>query len=207
MTVADDFAGGDSKTQASSHSFLVLASFIKALVHQARTPLSTISNELHFFQSKLPAGECAAALKQCQELDRYLRTVTLCSEGELRLEEIDLNEVLSAIVKSGMSQQAPRIQGDRARLELAVQLLAELGKIERGELEGQALQFVTALSAATARLNSTSFFSYSQLFCVTLHRDLVQPPIIDAILWAHGVQIELQVNGQSLLSRWRFVTA
>lgn len=46
----------------------LLLQFTKALSHRVRTPLSVVTNDLHYLESLVGAGECERAIRKCHDI-------------------------------------------------------------------------------------------------------------------------------------------
>ncbi len=54
----------------------LLDHLLRGLAHDIRTPLSVISNDLQYFATQLPKGECDRSLRRCKEISEHLSALS-----------------------------------------------------------------------------------------------------------------------------------
>ena len=184
----------------------LVAAFGRALAHKLRTPLSVITNDLSFLQTQLAPGECARSLERSREIAELLRRVCDGNDGVLKVEECALGELLPRSWK--VSGVVSRVRVDSVKMIRAFALLDEClatltrGQIDVGEIgssSAPSLRLVLAVEDSTrARISSKEFQCFTSLMNECLGRDLIFPPLVDALLLAHKCGISIGIVDRKL---------
>jgi signal transduction histidine kinase len=181
-----------ASTAAPLSTLEIISALSHALSHKIRTPLSVISNDLFFLQSLVPEGECARALKRCQEISSILQSMEVSEELFAAPQRIEVRAALGLFASEGPAK------GQAAAEEVfacaAPALLEHLGKNLRelfALLSGATPRYslrcadrwvVLAFSLTVASdFTEGAFVSFTHYFSSGAALDAVQPMIIDAL--------------------------
>ena len=187
-----------SGLMGDQHSFYILQAFVRALSHRIRTPLSVVSNDLHYLKTFAPPGECDSSADRCREIAKILSETTILGSAPLTIESLRLGDFF----------QLPEVSVNYHLTPDAFQLMV-LADTERwGVLFRELLVLLRSLSnepgkvhvAATASAGRIELdlelsavlaprqvhTSLSSFFCGELGRDSFVAPLLDALIWSHG---------------------
>lgn len=167
----------------------ILTAFTKALSHKIRTPLSVISNELHYLGTKVSKEEIERANSQCKKISDILSAASLI-EGDLSFERFNTSELL----KSSTSNF--ELKGDKEKLLKVFHLLAQtLGPIaeEKAFLEGKEIVISYKPSGSNYVDTTISYDTLSALVLENLNIDSIAPPLFDTIILSHGWKISSKI--------------
>jgi hypothetical protein len=175
-------------SEAPLTSLEILSALSHALSHQIRTPLSVISNDLFYLQSLVPEGECARALKRCQEISAVLQSVALQEELFESPAAISAREAFG-LFSSEEQRGADKIlvQASPAILELLGKSLKELLALLGTEAARFSLRsadswaVLTFSQAVSADFAEGAFASFTRYFSGHAALDAVQPMLLDAM--------------------------
>lgn len=203
---------GSSPTQA------IVSALIRAIVHQIRTPLSVISNELEALRPRLSSAEIEREERKVQDISRFLRDLSQFSSSGTLEQELDLLPILLNLsLRSGGNFRVrtetnnTRLRGDPRLLSLAlsslVDVLRGLGSSAGNDASdlaifecvvsrsGEALEIRIADGSGQDELDEGSR-EYQGLtaFCSgVLDTDSVLPPCIESILIAHNADVRIRI--------------
>jgi hypothetical protein len=186
----------------------LLSALSNALNHQMRTPLSVIQNELTYLQSLVSPGECDRALNSCQKIQQILAKFSSYLKSDNSFHEINLEELLSEFQKIGLLVNAKKDVNDRKifcnkeLLSFAVhELHSAIQELQQVHCEIDCctnkiiLRWTLDVSLYHEITEPKVFNSFSEFFCLFMHRDIFELPVIDAIFLDHNCQMEVQVVG------------
>lgn len=186
----------------------LISAFLKALAHKIRTPLSVISNDLSYFQSKLPQGETKQSSEKIATINNLFSKYNAIGDGELKAAQISVEELLSDlkkrrdIVVNLSSDAAFKINCDLKLMRLALELLCDtlsIARLHSGTLTLNISpngELTISELALPAQFNPDS--TLTLLFCNLLNMDADSVPLIEAILMAHGCSIKWVKNNEKL---------
>jgi hypothetical protein len=169
----------------------IVQALVRALSHRIRTPLSVVSNELNVYRSLLPGEDVARLIARCQSISELLRSVTVPhGEGES-------TDLLSALHEVGA--RVERCDGPIVVALPREQLLWMLHALRAltGVTKDQPWNVVLSVNAELVECRfqpsqpfgggaPTNGLTLTGFFNEQLDRDLVEPPVIDALLRAFG---------------------
>ena len=192
--------------------FQLVSNLVRGLVHQLRTPLSVISNDLSYFKTLLPEGECERSRMRCREITAILKEFTAWVPAALDMQRVSFALLLDEIARQRRFamcyefQDSPLVRADRNLLGRALDgLVAGLidldgaGKSGPDELRGLAY-FDGARQAAAVRLSvacgkkfgAAEYESLTPFFREALNADNCSGPLTDAVIRAHGGEIRIR---------------
>lgn len=193
---------------------LTLLSFLaRALSHQVRGHLAVISNDLQYFTTLLPEGECQRSIARTKEISKIFDAITALLGEKFSPDEFPLADA----VREGFASKASvdlmgvsvMIVGDKALLSKAFgflgQLLRESCQKESIEAVGELsvrmscqpssasvlIEFPLARRATPDRRDQTGWCSFAGFFSGVFDTDSFVPCFIDAVLWGHGCEIKI----------------
>ncbi len=197
----------DNQPSDRTRSLLLLSSLFHALSHKIRTPLSVISNELACIDPAL--GEVSRSQRRCLEIVDILDSIPAIALSSPSFEEIHFADL---DIRTSTTQSI-LIKADRKLLPLAFQLFealcAELFRAKPSfatmiqvnpDSNCSNLLLRVAMNHAPYRPEQRRYQSVTDYLCHTLNLDVPTAPFIDAILWAHGAQIEIVASSSTTFS-------
>ena len=197
----------DERLGDRCHALLLLSSLFHTLSHKIRTPLSVISNELACVDPAL--AEVSRSRRRCLEIVDILDSVPAAALSSPSFEDVPFAEL---DIRTSTAQTI-LIRADRKLLPLAFQLFealcAELFRAKPAfatmiqidpDSNNSSLLLRVAINHAPYRPASRRYRSLTDYLCNTLNLDVPTAPFIDAILWAHGVQIEIVASSSTTFS-------
>ncbi|MCB9029468.1 MAG: hypothetical protein H6619_00315 [Deltaproteobacteria bacterium] len=177
----------------------------RALAHKIRTPLSVISNDLSYFQSQLEPGETERGLRKVREINEILKLCGELGSGEVKIESLNAEELKDLILQNAPEiavnvSESKSYNLDKQKFILALQLIAHTlsDYCSKANLENCKITAVldSKITLNVVRLEKDiKTESFTSLFCEQLQFDSPYPPIIDAILIAHDLKVNL-IDGQ-----------
>jgi len=197
---------------SSSHQtpLTLLSAFVRALAHKVRTPLSVITNDLTYLRTLVPPEECERSLERSREIANLLRRLCDGCDADLDLRPLTLSAVLPPNLAS-LSECT--VVGDEQKLRLAFEFLNEvLFSLGRGAIDAVGtvtpectnLEIRHVMDGARPELDGRRFECFTALVNIALERDTPFPPLLDALLLAHGCAIEISVDGSKISIGLRF---
>jgi hypothetical protein len=176
-----------------SRPFELVGTLAEALSHLIRTPLSVISNDLHYFAGRIPAEELERSNEKCRRIAESLSSVALLGRTPLEFRAIDLGSLLAGVLKESLIGFVPRavIRGDHERLAVLLRIIRDLffGPHSRARMriagDNAEIELIDAgcvLSSPAASLSS-ALRSPADKTCKAV--------LADAIIWAHGGSVEV----------------
>ena len=171
---------------------------LRTLSHQIRNSLSTISNDLFYFQSLLPAGECQRTQTCCRDLAQMLSDVCEHLASPLQREPVPIKSFCrtifgDALECSGDGLDSLAIALDQAKIEFAFRELKDLWARYPTPADGINIaltrqQEKCELIIYAGRKNPQKYdvSGLSEIFDQILKLDLWQVPVIGLIFDAHG---------------------
>lgn len=185
-------------------SYLLVSHLLKALSHKIRTPLSVISNDLHFISSTYPQADSGRAREKVDDIAEILsESIRLLSKPSI-IETFDIAEIFKDIgVKSEVSE---RIRSDKLLLGQALSTLkTPFPYTVQGSAQFGALTTVELQGNLTAP-EGFEFSLFTQLFNELLQHQTTLPPIIDALFDASRVAVHGTVAGEVVTVQLQFST-
>lgn len=184
-----------------SRVLLVLSAFTKALFHKIRSPLSVISNDLTYLNSKFPDENIERTLNKCFTIGNIMRSSEV-NLGAFENESCDVVEILkdAGFVDSIAENKIiifARSEHVRIAFKELFNLLLDmeskklhLSLSSNGRIEIKFVFFLTVfLHHETYPQTHQSF---SEFINISLNQDRISAPAIDARLWATGAEIEIK---------------
>jgi hypothetical protein len=197
----------DDEKSVHSRPLWLLSSLYHSLSHQIRTPLSVISNELACIDSGV--GEVSRSQRRCREIVDILDSIPAAALTNPNFENINFADLGIAALTS----QSVLLRADRKLLSLAFHLFEALcadlfqakpafASMIRTTSDSKATALVLKVTINNGRFRPIQrrYQSLTDYFCTTLEIDSPIPPFIDAILWAHDVNIEIIASNSSAFS-------
>ncbi len=188
----------------------LLSAFVRAIAHKVRTPLSVITNDLSYLQTLVPPNECDRSLERSREIANLLRRLCEVGDAEVVLKPLLLGAVLPPNL-AGLSELT--VLGDESKLRLAFEFMNEvLFALGRGAMDvagsvtqaSSIIELRHAMDVARPEIDGQSFETFTSLVNLALERDSPFPPLLDALLLAHGCGMQLRISGVQLVLRLSF---
>ena len=185
----------------------ILEGFARTLTHRLRTPLSVIQNDLTYFQSLLPEGECGRSLDKCAAISGILKEACPPEAIESHRERIDIVRLVIDALRHHASfslagdHTAPfEIPGNVELLSCGFEkLFSSLSRIlSEGSLCTASIsrdtqcRFVLELQcplSTSIELDADTSDSLTGFFCLTAGFDFHEAPVCDAVFIDHGFSI------------------
>lgn len=189
-------------------SLALLHSFIQALAHKTRTPLSVVQNELSYLKSKVGEAECKTALEACARMAGLLKETSRLLKPHAELRRVELQAILAALE----GHEIIEIEGDRSvfgAVKADAELLAsafsglfEFLKSHIGISEKIKVRYAltvpneahiaVSFEPAFKRVADKSSTALSSFFT---GYDSVLLPVADAIISEHGWRLNIRSEG------------
>jgi len=176
---------------AHNRSLSLLGSFVQALAHDLRTPLSVIANDLTYLQHKYPKDEIDRTLGQVERVAALLKKAVGLSDAALQCEPVSLRELLR---RADLSFEAFAADSTvMVDVERTIAALQELLKFIEAWSGGK-----MTIGAGNREIRFSNFFfadskgDYSSLtsfFCKALNNNNLTAPLVDALLEAQGIDV------------------
>ncbi len=194
----------------SQRAFVVFSSLIKALSHKLRTPLSVISNDLFYFQSILPEGQCARSSSKLIEISVLLNDLSQLGTAPLRFEKENLLSILEEVFPQIENRSSTPCYAliDESKLKSVLGLFNELitvvaprdtPRVDLLRTDSNAEILITFPFASPAASEHT-VYSLSECFSSVLELDSPLPPIIDALIWAHNGEVRAFIGKECVVA-------
>ena len=182
-----------------------LAAFANGLSHKMRTPLSVISNDLSYFETKIDPSECERSKRRCRELSELLKELSLSNiETQTSLDCQILVETLTTrgAGVAGSPSCTLTSLGDSLlhAFVLLDEFLAELddGRRYSFSLKGSTLSISVPVGTEPPAdtIQTATLTEYLQeKIGVNSHI----PPYVETIFLAHGIKTKLNANKNSVI--------
>ncbi len=176
----------------------LLAFLAHALAHRIRTPLSVISNDLHYFKSLLPSGEVDRSLERAREIDKILRQAACLERSAHKTDCVSFKEIF------GVGDSDWRIEVDQALMQNGLELLKSVAS---SLSTGQDWAFSANASSSECILKATltlkenevlrgpgSYPTLTETLSLSSGLDLIAVPLLDAIFLAYASKLEVEVG-------------
>lgn len=185
-------------TDQDTTSLRLLNALIRALAHQVRTPLSVISNELTVYKTLLPGENVGRLLERCRGISALLQKVSLPHErSDVAADIVSIARAEGAEVRGAQSVFVGLSERQARWLCAALRAVFCPGSapwvVHMNVHESSVVLSFTAdhpgfttLSEMGSRAECTELFNYA------LDLDLLEPPLIDALLQSLGAQIRIE---------------
>jgi signal transduction histidine kinase len=186
------------------YPLVLLAAFSRALAHKIRTPLAVISNELSCLAAESPEN-VATATARTREIAEILKSACRITSAKVAPEKITLASLIDGLPEE-LSFTA--LRGDPALLKAALDALryvftrygdgacsVVVGTNSNPEVAVR-LVFSGPWSADLAP--HESFSSLSELVSGRLSLDSLDAPLFDAVMLAHGIEMEISFEDARL---------
>jgi signal transduction histidine kinase len=92
----------EASRDSSARSLSPLSAFARTLSHTLRTPLSIISNDLHYLSARDTTGVATTTLGQCRKITAILDLLTTIGSDDRELVDISYQELSSLVAQHGM---------------------------------------------------------------------------------------------------------
>lgn len=181
-------------------SIYLIRALVRALGHQIRTPLSVISNELAVYQRLLPNEEVGKLIERCRGISALLQralvpapTVGSRSDIVIGLQRAGalLNDTTPIELSCGEEERDWLCRAMRT-------LFASSGEDWKVNLSSGPLsaRLACALGHPAARKmqHPEVFRSCAELFNGALDLDLLEPPLVDALLEYLKAELVIEVS-------------
>lgn len=152
---------------------------IRSMSHQIRTPLSIVSNELSCIKSTSLVEGCDLAIKKCQQISAILsKTAQLSAttniEDEFNLSDLD----------QFSDKEEIKVAACERDIKILFLLLSEiLDTPSYSVIIQQEDAAIKITSNATNNIGVSQKYSLlTDYYCATLQSDLIEPPLIDALI-------------------------
>lgn len=178
--------------------FIVLKAFIRGLSHSLRTPLSTISNELHYLESLHGGSEFSRSREKCKEISdllRELEVISIPASSDL-IPAIDVLAPFKGITEDILIDKFVKNgQSVKRALELVMQFFQKklLNDLNEQIIESSQSSLKLTL-AADVKLTDTKKGNFESLtnYCSNiLDIDSQFMALAESLLWSAGCTLEV----------------
>lgn len=186
------------------YPLVLLAAFSRALAHKIRTPLAVISNELSCLAAESPES-IATATARTREIAEILKSACRITSAKLAPEQIAMGAFIDGLPAE---LHSTTLQGDPALLRAAIDALrcvfARYGDGGCSVAVGAKSQLNSLVHLVFSGPWSAdiapheSFSSLSELVSERLSLDSLDAPLFDAVMLAHGIDMEISFEDARL---------
>lgn len=187
---------------SSQEQLSLIDAFVRGLNHYLRTPLSTISNELHYLGSLTSEKEVARSKEKCREISLFLDGLQIPGiRNQVKLESLDeilagLNITIAPNVMCYCSLEPAKFAFDTIALFINASFGAEDFTVKRffvsDENKVAKLSFEVPFSNLPAKPGN--YNSLTQFCTVCMDKDAHLPALAESIFWAFNMKTELQCD-------------
>lgn len=204
--IKDEGLECNSKISNVPSSLELICNLLSALSHKLRTPLSVIKNDLSYFQSVLPVGECDRSLRKCDEISALLHELAL-EDVSKKTAQVNLHSIVSAVFGEKVKAQVTQcvVTTNQSILRTLLQLLANYFQGQLAcSLAAVEVVFVASKSVILLTFNTTSQANSSNVFnsltrYVSAENRVESPivPLIDALVAEINAAISVTTGEQT----------
>ncbi|MCB0333050.1 MAG: hypothetical protein KDD55_06090 [Bdellovibrionales bacterium] len=183
-----------------------LGHLLRGIAHDVRTPLSVISNDLQYFATQLPKGECDRSLRRCKEISEHLSALSSILLDPLERKKTSLltllNESLGDHWDTSAISSEIFLDTDRVRLGYVLQEIARVTGVQ-GSKEKQSFiawedccRLIFSFPAKDLSDTLVGASSVTELIESQTNSHFTSPPIADALCFLLQLRIEYKREGE-----------
>lgn len=191
----------------SSNTLYLMHALIQSLSHQLRTHLSVISNDLNYYKTAYPQEDFDRDIGRCRQIAEILRLISCLNGSKLIFQQVSLSECFGEAaceLKDGnhkvvfLDSKEISIEADREKLVCALSLILRIHANQKDlwcsedimvSQQGNRILLEFELAQGSPLSGMQPAQGFAAVFNYNLGFDSVEPPLIDAIFFAHGWSI------------------